>query len=222
MKLLLVHTGPHPSYVRAVEKEGFLLETATNYMAAGDKCGVYFYDVVLIDLPVPDNGLYELLATIKRADSHTGIIMASDPVQVQTKIELLMAGADDYLVRPFEPGELAARARTLVRRCTMEGRQSLEHRGVRIEPSTRHVSCKGTPVTLTRKEYELLFFFLRNPEKILTHEAIAEYLWGDFKGLSADCFDFIYSHIKNIREKLAGAGTRHFIDTVYGVGYVVR
>lgn len=222
MKLLIIHPDPAVLCTGMLERQGFIIEKVTTLSAAAENTAVYYYDIVIADIPEPDEDLYRFVSAVEKYTPQTGIIVISEHVPVECKIRALAEGADDYIVRPFNHSELLARVLTLVRRCSMGGVKEISRHGVSIDPARRRVECCGNQVTLTRKEYELLFFMLRNAEKILTHEMIAEYLWGDIKSLSADCFDFIYSHVKNIRKKLSNAGSGPIIDTVYGVGYVVR
>ncbi len=222
MKMLILDGGPAGSLAKPLVANGFIVERAADSRTVGEQCVLYYYDVVVLGIEIPMDGLVALLEEIKGRHAGTGIIIVSGPVPVQFKVEMLLAGADDYLVCPVDPGELSARIKTLVRRCAMRGASELSFNEVKLNPLSRDVRCCGQAVNLTRKEYELLFYFLRNTDRVLTHEMIAEYLWGDWKSLTADCFDFIYSHIKNIRKKLSRAGASPFINTVYGVGYIVR
>lgn len=203
-------------------QDRFIIEWAATLPEAAGRAAVYFYDIIIAETDPPDTELLRFIASVKKDTPRTGIIIISEEVPVELKVKALAEGADDYIVRPFQTAELRARVHTLLRRCSMGGVKEIEYNGISIEPSSRRVKCGGKQVVLTRKEYELLFLFLRNPDKVLTHEMIAEYLWGDIKSLTADCFDFIYCHIKNVRKKLANAGGKQLISTVYGVGYVVR
>ncbi|MCD8172195.1 MAG: response regulator transcription factor [Alistipes sp.] len=221
MKLLIINKTETVSLAAALQ-DSFIIEQAYTIPHAAERIALYYYDIIIADIVTTDNELLKLVRSAKKTTPRTGIIIISDEVPVENKIEILAGGADDYLVRPLQTAELRARVYTLMRRCSMGGVNEIVYNGISIEPSSRRVKCGGKQVVLTRKEYELLFLFLRNPDRVITHEMIAEYLWGDLKSLTADCFDFIHCHIKNVRKKLANAGGQPLISTVYGVGYVIR
>jgi DNA-binding response OmpR family regulator len=127
-------------------------------------------------------------------------------------------GADDYLVKPFHLSELKARVAAIVRRKSFQGNNTLDFEEIRIDFQAKQVTVLGYVVALTRKEYELLLYFIANKAKVVSKTAIAEHLWGDQID-SADSFDFIYTHVKNLRKKLLEAGSSDYIHSVYGMGY---
>uniref|UniRef100_UPI00191DEAE2 response regulator transcription factor n=1 Tax=Hymenobacter rubidus TaxID=1441626 RepID=UPI00191DEAE2 len=134
------------------------------------------------------------------------------------KVTGLALGADDYLTKPFHLAELTARIQAILRRRQFQGQNELRFRALTVRPDRAQVLVGDEPVPLTRKEYELLLYFLANPNRLLTKESIAEHLWGDAAD-TADSFDFIYNHLKNLRRKLQEKGAPDYIRTVYGLGY---
>ncbi|RZL41588.1 MAG: response regulator transcription factor, partial [Pedobacter sp.] len=134
------------------------------------------------------------------------------------KLNGLDLGADDYLVKPFHLSELKARVTAIVRRKKFDGNNVITFNEITIDITNMETSVKGQPITLTRKEYDLLIYFLSNKGKVVTKNAIAEHLWGDEMDISDD-FDFIYTHIKNLRKKIIEAGASDYLQSVYGIGY---
>jgi len=134
------------------------------------------------------------------------------------RIEGLNLGADDYLVKPFHLSELKARVTAIIRRKTFNGSNLLVFNEIAIDLLAKEMKVDNALVKLTRKEYALLIYFIANKGKVISKNAIAEHLWGDGIDM-ANNFDFIYSHIKNIRKKLVEAGCHDYIQAAYGMGY---
>ena len=132
------------------------------------------------------------------------------------KIKLLNLGADDYLSKPFHLSELNARIAAIIRRKNFDGNSIIQFENLCIDTQKKLVTVEKNPVDLTKKEYELLLYFAANKKRLISKEAIAEHLWGNEMGGS---FDFIYTHIKNLRKKLTDAGDADYIKSVYGMGY---
>lgn len=134
------------------------------------------------------------------------------------KIKGLDLGADDYLTKPFHIAELHARVKAVLRRKTLQGRQMLELANICLDPNDRVFMVDKQPVTLNRKEFDILNYFLLNKDRLVTRTALAEHVWGDNID-QADNFDFIYYQIKNLRKKLQKSKAQIVIEAVYGVGY---
>ncbi|MNR19342.1 Transcriptional regulatory protein QseB [compost metagenome] len=127
-------------------------------------------------------------------------------------------GADDYLVKPFHLSELKARVSAIIRRKNFDGNNVIVFNEITVDVSAMKVTINNHPVVLTKKEFDLLVYFLSNRNKVVTKNAMAEHLWGDEMDLSDD-FDFIYTHVKNLRKKLLEAGASDYLRSVYGIGY---
>ncbi len=220
MKLLLVEDQEdlNKSIAQSLNKEGFLCESATHFLEADEKMALYEYDALIVDINLPDGSGLDLIRRMKSRAPTTGIIVISARDSLENKIEGLELGADDYLTKPFDVAELIARVKSLMRRRTFSGSETLHFCGADIEVNNRIVRVSGVEIPLTKSEYDILLFFASNPNRVLTKESIAEHIWGDNMDL-ADSFDFIYSHIKNIRKKLMDAGTENPFKVVYGIGY---
>jgi DNA-binding response OmpR family regulator len=135
-----------------------------------------------------------------------------------TGLKGLDLGADDYLVKPFHLSELKARVTAIIRRKSYNGSNLLTFNEISIDLQGKEVKVGKQAIKFTRKEYALLLYFIANKGKVISKNAIAEHLWGDGVDM-ADNFDFIYSHIKNIRKKLVEAGAKDYIQAAYGMGY---
>lgn len=201
-----------------LEKEHYVCETAINYNDADEKLAMYHYDVALIDITLPGGNGLQLIETMKRQNTDTGIIIISARNSLDDKLTGLDLGADDYITKPFHLSELNARVKAVLRRRKFEGNISIIFHEIELHPDHGSVKVNDKNLFLTKKEFEMLLFFISNKNRLLTRESIAEHLWGDNIDL-ADNFDFIYTHINNLRKKIVKHGGNDYIKTVYGIGY---
>lgn len=175
------------------------------------------YDLVLLDLMLPRLDGITLCKRLRAAKSNALILMLTARDTTNDKIVGLDAGADDYLVKPFELEELAARIRALSRRNPTTHQPILIHGDLQLDPSTCNVTYQGKLLLLTPKEYTILEYFLRYPNQVLTRATLIDKLW-EFDKLSGE--ETIKTHLTNLRRKLRAAGSSEdLIETVYGVGY---
>lgn len=199
-------------------KEGFVCETAGTFIDAHEKLSLYHYDMALVDITLPGGNGLKLIRTLKKENVDTGIIIISAKDSLDDKTTGLDLGADDYLTKPFYLAELVSRIKALIRRRKFNGSNEIVFNEIKIDPDTVSVTVSGEPIVVTRKEYDMLLFFVSNRNRLLTKSTIAEHLWGDNIDL-ADNFDFIYTHINNLRKKIMKAGGNDYLKTVYGMGY---
>jgi two-component system response regulator QseB len=220
MKILLVEdeAALRAALAGSLRQAGYVVEEAASFAQAQEKIMVYQYDCVLLDLTLPDGSGLDLLRALKASGSPAGVLIITARDALDDKITGLDLGADDYLIKPFHLSELNARLRAIIRRRQFKGQQQIVFRDLLVLPDLAEVHVRGELITLTRKEYDLLLYLLANPGRILTKEAIAEHLCGDSVD-AADSFDFIYTHLKNLRKKLQEKGADNYIRTMYGVGY---
>jgi DNA-binding response OmpR family regulator len=204
-----------------LKKESYVCEVAQDFDDASQKINVYEYDCVVVDITLPNGNGLDIIRDLKKNGSRAGIIVISAKNSLTDKVTGLEIGADDYITKPFHLAELNARIKSVLRRKNFEGSKEVVFEEIRIDTETLRVFIKNTEIVLTRKEYEMLLYFLSNKGKVLTREAIAEHLWGDNIS-DADTFDFIYTHVKNLRKKIAQARGSDYVKTVYGVGYTFR
>jgi DNA-binding response OmpR family regulator len=196
----------------------YVCEKAADFNSASEKISLYNYDIVVVDINLPDGSGLDLIKAIKKQKAETGIIVISARNSLDNKIEGLDLGADDYLTKPFDMAELLARVKALLRRRSFSGSDLVSLGEISINTSNRQVYARNMQLELTKSEYDILLFFFANSNRVLTRESIAEHIWGDNMDL-ADSFDFIYSHIKNLRKKITASGVDDPIKAVYGIGY---
>ncbi len=199
-------------------KEGYVCELADTYLKADEKLSIYEYDIILLDIGLPDGNGLDLLKTIKKFQVKAGVIIISAKNSLDDKIEGLDQGADDYMTKPFQLSELNSRIRAVLRRRQFNSSNIIAFNEISIATDRKTVSINGKEIILTKKEYDLLLYFIINKNRVLSKEAIAEHLWNDNIDLS-DNFDFIYTHLNNIRKKIKSAGGKDYIKTLYGMGY---
>ena len=201
-----------------LQKEDFVCESATTLFEAEDKFISYNYDIVILDINLPDGNGLDLLKKIKESKPETGVLIISAKDSLDDKLKGLDLGADDYITKPFHLAELNSRVNSLIRRRKFQGNKSIIFNEIEINPDAKTVFVNQKPVELTKKEYYLLLYFITNKNRVLTKEAIAEHLWGDNIDL-VDNFDFIYTHMRNLRKKLKKNGATDYLQTIYGLGY---
>jgi DNA-binding response OmpR family regulator len=198
--------------------EGHVCETVNTFVDAAEKIELYEYDCLIVDINLPDGSGLDLIRLAKKRNLISGIIIISARISLENRIEGLDIGADHYLTKPFHLAELNAHLKSITRRIHFGGENQINFNEIKVVPDEHRAFVKNKEVLLTRKEYELLIFFLSNKNRVITKSGIAEHLWGDYMD-TADSFDFIYTHIKNLRHKLVNTGCTDYIKTIYGVGY---
>jgi DNA-binding response OmpR family regulator len=198
--------------------EQFACEQAFDFKTALEKATLYDYACIILDITLPGGSGMDILTELKRQDKLDGVIIVSAKNSIDDKVLGLRTGADDYLTKPFHLPELAARVSAIIRRKSFEGKNILRVDGLELDFNQKELRVQDKKVDLTKKEYELLLYFISNKNKVIAKNAIAIHLWGDGFDI-ADNYDFIYTHIKNLRKKLLLAGATDHIKSVYGMGY---
>ena len=220
MKILIIEDeeGLRDSIEEYFTGDNNICETAKTYTAALGKINLYRYDCILLDITLPGGSGMGILKVLKENNYPDGVLIISAKNSLDDRLDGLNLGADDYLVKPFHLSELKARVSAIIRRKTFNGSNQLMFNELTIDLLAKEVKVGQNQLKLTRKEYALLLYFIANKGKVVSKNAIAEHLWGDGIDL-ADNFDFIYSHIKNVRKKLVEGGCRDYIQAAYGMGY---
>ena len=220
MKLLIVEDerALRDSLVSFLSDEGFLCEEAEDYDSALQKMLVYDYDLIILDLNLPGGNGLDLLSSLKNEKPDSGVLILTAKDSLDDKIKGLDLGSDDYITKPFHLPELNSRINAIIRRKNFKGSDSIKFNELEITPSKRLVTVHNNEIDLTKKEFDLLLYLIINKNLVLTKEAIAEHLWGDNIDI-VDNFDFIYTHIKNLRQKIEKQKGKDYLKTVYGFGY---
>ena len=220
MKILLVEDNPEltQNICQYLSQQGLICEAVATLYEAEDRILSFDYDCILLDLMLPDGNGLQLLQTIKTTHPQWNVLIISAKDALDDRLKGLDLGADDYLPKPFHLAELLARIRAIFRRSKLGGTDTLEFNEIQINHQSLEVTVLGKLLDLTKKEFDLLVFLLTNKNKVLSKQAIATHLWGDYTDDLAN-FDFVYQHIKNLRKKICAAGGRDYLTTVYGLGY---
>lgn len=201
-----------------LEKAGNICETSPDFPTAMDKIGIFPYDIMILDLGLPGGNGFDLITAIKAHSPEAGIIVVSARNALDDRIKGLDLGADDYLTKPFFLPELNARINALYRRKSHQGKIEVIFNEIRILPDKQEAYIHDQMLPLTKKEYDILNFFVTNKYRLVTKEAIAEHIWGDHTEV-LDSLDFIYTHLANLRKKITGLGGEDYIRSVYSIGY---
>jgi len=202
-----------------LEVQNFVCETAGNFIEGEDKIAIYEYDIAIIDITLPDGNGLELIDKLKELHPATGILIISARNSLDDKIKGLDLGADDYITKPFHLSELNSRVHAVIRRRNFNGQSTVIFNEIEIDFDAKQACLNNNPVALTKREFDLLLYFIINKNRVLTKEAIAEHLWGDNIDI-VDNLDFVYTHINNLRKKISKAGGEDYIHSRYGVGYI--
>ncbi|MGW2274897.1 response regulator transcription factor [Streptomyces yangpuensis] len=212
---------------RSLAFEGYAVQTAVDGLDALDKAASYAPGLIVLDIQMPRMDGLTAARRLRASGSTTPILMLTARDTVGDRVTGLDAGADDYLVKPFELDELFARVRALLRRSSYTTPQAggaapedaLTFGDLRMDLATREVTRSGRPVELTRTEFTLLEMFLAHPRQVLTREQILKTVWGfDFEP-SSNSLDV---YVMYLRRKTEAGGEPRLVHTVRGVGYVLR
>ncbi len=218
MKVLIIEDEKSlsESITTYLKGQDFICEIASDFKTAIEKTELYDYDCILLDITLPGGSGLSILKELRANNKMDGVLIISAKNSIDDKVAGLTLGADDYLPKPFHLSELNARIGAIIRRKQFGGSSIIRFNYISIDTQAKVAAIHNAELLLTRKEYELLLFFISNKRKVISKSAIAEHLWGD--EMSGN-LDFIYTHIKNLRKKLMEAGEADYIKTVYGMGY---
>lgn len=220
MKILIVEDDKDLREITttSLEKERYVVSQAPDYRTALQKIEDYDYDCILLDIMLPDGNGLDLLQELHDLGKKTSVIILSARDSLEDKVQGLDLGADDYLPKPFHLAELHARIKSQLRRNQWEGDRKVQFGNIELFPDSFKVQVGGKDVELNRKEYDILYYFMSRPGRLVNKNILAESVWGDHID-QVDNFDFIYAQIKNLRKRLKEAGATPELKSVYGFGY---
>ncbi|MDQ0781191.1 response regulator transcription factor [Chryseobacterium sp. W4I1] len=220
MKILIIEdeTELAKSISEYLSEENYLCEFASTFSEAMEKTEAFQYDCILLDIMLPDGNGLTLLEELKKQNKQDGVIIISAKNALDDKITGLQLGADDYLTKPFHLSELMARIYSIIRRKQFNNSNVVKQNELQIDLLAKTVTINDKTIILTKKEFDLLIYFIGNKNKVISKSTLAEHLSGDFADM-LDNHDFVYAHVKNLKKKLYEAGCEHYLKTVYGTGY---
>ncbi|WP_079211526.1 response regulator [Brucella pituitosa] len=191
---------------------GFTVDAVANCGDAEAALAAQNYNAVVLDLMLPDGSGLDILKSMRQARDDTPVLLLTARDQVPERIAGLDAGADDYVGKPFDLHELAARVRAIARRGTGRASSTLEWQGVELDPAEMSVQFKGEPLRLTRREFSILRSLMERPTATISKSSLEEALYGWQEEVESNAVEV---HIHHLRSKLGSS----FIETVRGVGY---
>ncbi|MBE3595648.1 MAG: response regulator transcription factor [Hydrogenibacillus sp.] len=205
---------------RALEYEGFAVRLSENAESAREALAKEAFDLVLLDVRLPDGDGFQLLRDIREENRALPVIMLTARDEVEARVFGLERGADDYVTKPFHLSELIARMRAQLRRqAVLSQRGVLRYADVVLDLGARRVERAGMPVALSGKAFDLLAYFLEHPEQVLSKEMLLARLWGPEATVDANVVEV---YVAQLRQKLEEGGRARLIHTVRGAGYVLK
>ena len=201
-----------------LKMEGNICEVTQTLHQAINKAEDNTYDCVILDIGLPNGSGLDIIREMKSNKLAGGILIISAKSSLDDKLTGLKIGADDYLTKPFHFAELSARINSICRRNNFLGMTEIIFNEIRINTNDNQAYVNDKLLNLTKKEYDLLLFLMANRNIIITKESIVEHLWGD-NVILTDSFDFVYTHVKNLRKKIIASDGRNYIKCIYGFGY---
>lgn len=225
MKLLIVEDEPEllSSLEEFASREGYTFDSAKGLFDAEERINLYNYDCIILDINLPDGNGFDLLEIMHKEGKMEGVIILSARDSLDDKLKGLALGADDYLTKPFYFSELNARIKAIIRRKHFKTNKLISFSNLVIDPDQYIVGINklDNKISLTRKEFSILTHLINNQKRVISKTALAEYIWGDYVD-EAQSFDFLFSQIRNLKQKLKAAGGMVEISNIYGVGYQIK
>lgn len=220
MKVLIVEDEMvlRDEIIGYLTERGFVCEAAGDFAEGQAKIAAFDYDAVVLDITLPGGSGMDLLKDLKKKETQAGVLILSARDSLNDKITGFDLGADDYLTKPFFMEELNARVNAIIRRRSFNPNDTIRIDGLEIDPGAKTVYYLHNEIMLTKKEFELLLFFIDNKNRVVSKQAIFAHLWGDeFDG--TESLDTIYVHTMNLRKKIVKYTGTDYIKTVHGMGY---
>lgn len=221
MRVLLVEDNPDALilYKRILLQAKIMVDATESGEEGNELAQLYDYDLILLDLGLPDLSGKEIIRNLRLAKISTPILILSGAADMETKLTSFGLGADDYLTKPFQKGELIARINSIVRRTRGHARSTIEIGLLAVDTEKKSVRVKGETVNLTRKEYQILEVLLFRRGRVISKDVLLDYLYG---GIDEPSIRIIDVFMCKLRKKLRTAtGGERFIETIHGQGYII-
>jgi DNA-binding response OmpR family regulator len=200
---------------------GYVCKIANTCNEALDEIGGNDYDAMLLDLGLPDGDGFDVLKAVRKTKSKIAVIVITARGELDDRIDGLHLGADDYLTKPFALTELSARLFAVIRRMHGYTLNDLVVHGFSLQLQDYKVSYEGTPINLTKKEFDIFQYLVLNKNRVITRLQLTEHIWGDILEINSDS-NFIDVHVRNLRKKLDKHTTIDWFETVRNVGYRIN
>ena len=196
--------------------EGYAVDAVFNGMEAQEFAELTPYDVIVLDVMLPGRDGFAVCRELRRQGIDAPIVMLTARDSVEDRVQGLDGGADDYVIKPFAMQELLARLRAQLRRDTSHKNPHVQVADLILDPATHHVERAGRPIRLTTKEYALLEYFMRNPDRLITRDMAESHIWSyDYQGGS----NIVDVYVRRLRRKIDDPFTVKLFETVRGAGY---
>jgi Response regulators consisting of a CheY-like receiver domain and a winged-helix DNA-binding domain len=221
MRILLVEDNMRfsASLAKSLEEEGYAVDAAFDG-PSGESMGLSaLYDLVILDVMLPGKDGFEVCRSLRSRKVATPVIMLTARDAVDDRVRGLDGGADDYLTKPFELAELRARIRALLRRESQDKSGELRVADLSLDPATHRVSRGGREISLTAREFGLLEYFLRNPDRVITREMAESRLWNQDEIVASNVVDV---YVRRLRAKVDDGFEPKLLETLRGTGYRLR
>lgn len=220
MRFLVIEDNPKlGSHLRKVlEEQGYIVDVKESGREGEEMAVMNTYDCIILDIMLPDHDGVQICRNLRRRKVSTPILMLTGLSGMPEKVTGLEAGADDYLTKPFDLEELVARVRALLRRAKSDEGTRLQYADIEMDLAKRSVARAGRPISLTAKEFALLEYFLRNPNRVQTRTLIGERVWDI---AFADESNVIEVYVSRLRNKIDKGFEKPLLHTVIGTGYLL-
>ena len=223
MNILIVEDSPE----LAIEVKDFLVHSgyvckiAKNCFEADDEIQSNDYDIMLLDLGLPDGSGFDVLKSVRKTQSKIAVIIITARGELDDRINGLQLGADDYLTKPFALTELSARLFAIIRRIHGYTINDLTIHGFTLQLQDYKVRYASFPISLTKKEFDIFQYLVLNKNRVITRLQLTEHVWGDILEINSDS-NFIDVHVRNLRKKLEKYASITWFETVRNVGYRIN
>lgn len=204
-----------------LSSSGYLCKISKNCEDSLDEINSNDFDVMLLDIGLPDGSGFDVLKEVRKTESKIAIIILTARGELDDRIHGLQLGADDYLTKPFALTELQARLFAIIRRMSGYVQNELNVYGFILHLQDYKVNFDATPIKLTKKEFDIFQYLVLNKNRVITRLQLTEHVWGDILEVNSDS-NFIDVHVRNLRKKLAKHATIEWFETVRNVGYRIN